>query len=39
MTGRRSCPADVVAMVKEKEAAILSGDFRVPVNESTPVSE
>ena len=32
-------PADVVKMVKDKEALILSGDFRVPVNESTPVSE
>ena len=32
-------PADVVQMVKDKEAAIMSGDFRVPVNESTPVSE
>ena len=32
-------PADVLALVKEKEQAILSGDFRVPVNESTPVSE
>jgi len=25
--------------VKDKEAAIMNGDFRVPVNESTPVSE
>jgi basic membrane lipoprotein Med (substrate-binding protein (PBP1-ABC) superfamily) len=32
-------PADVVQIVKDKEAAIMSGDFRVPVNESTPVSE
>jgi basic membrane lipoprotein Med (substrate-binding protein (PBP1-ABC) superfamily) len=32
-------PADVMQMVKDKEAAIMSGDFRVPVNESTPVSE
>jgi basic membrane lipoprotein Med (substrate-binding protein (PBP1-ABC) superfamily) len=32
-------PADVAQMVKDKEAAIMSGDFRVPVNESTPVSE
>jgi basic membrane protein A len=32
-------PADLVQMVKDKEALILSGDFRVPVNESTPVSE
>ncbi len=32
-------PADVVQMIKDKEALILSGDFRVPVNESTPVSE
>lgn len=32
-------PADVMALVKEKEAAIMAGDFRVPVNESTPVSE
>jgi basic membrane lipoprotein Med (substrate-binding protein (PBP1-ABC) superfamily) len=32
-------PADVIKMVKDKEAAIMAGDFRVPVNESTPVSE
>lgn len=32
-------PEDVMKMVKDKEDAILSGDFRVPVNESTPVSE
>ena len=32
-------PAEVVKMVKDKEALILSGDFRVPVIESTPVSE
>ncbi len=32
-------PEDVMQMVKDKEAAILAGDFRVPVNESTPVSE
>ena len=32
-------PADVVALVNEKQAAIMAGDFRVPVNESTPVSE
>ena len=32
-------PADVMQMVKDKEAAIMSGEFRVPVNESTPVSE
>jgi basic membrane lipoprotein Med (substrate-binding protein (PBP1-ABC) superfamily) len=32
-------PADVLALVNEKQAAIMAGDFRVPVNESTPVSE
>ena len=32
-------PADVLALVKEKEAAIMAGDFRVSVNESTPLSE
>jgi len=32
-------PADVLALVKEKETAIMNGDFRVPVNESTPLSE
>ncbi len=32
-------PPDVMKMVTDKEAAIMSGDFRVPVNESTPVSE
>jgi basic membrane protein A and related proteins len=32
-------PADVMKMVKDKEQAILDGDFRVPVNETTPVSE
>ncbi|MGH6922160.1 MAG: BMP family protein [Propylenella sp.] len=32
-------PADVMKLVKDKEAAILAGDFRVSVNESTPVSE
>ncbi|MYZ47081.1 BMP family protein [Propylenella binzhouense] len=32
-------PPDVIKMVKDREAAILAGDFRVPVNESTPVSE
>jgi basic membrane protein A len=32
-------PEDVMQMVKDKEAAILAGDFRVPVDESTPVSE
>jgi basic membrane lipoprotein Med (substrate-binding protein (PBP1-ABC) superfamily) len=32
-------PADVLQMVKDREAAILSGEFRVPVNESTPISE
>jgi basic membrane lipoprotein Med (substrate-binding protein (PBP1-ABC) superfamily) len=32
-------PADVLALVKEKEAAIMAGDVRVPVNESTPLSE
>jgi basic membrane lipoprotein Med (substrate-binding protein (PBP1-ABC) superfamily) len=32
-------PADVMQLVKDKQAAILAGQFRVPVNESTPVSE
>ena len=32
-------PADVTAMVKEKQQAIMDGSLRVPVNESTPVSE
>lgn len=32
-------PADVLQLVKDKQAAILAGEFRVPVNESTPVSE
>ncbi len=32
-------PPDVMKMVKDREAAIMSGDFRVPVDESTPVSE
>ncbi|MEF2073011.1 BMP family protein [Consotaella aegiceratis] len=32
-------PADAMQMVKDKEAAIMAGDFRVPVDESTPVSE
>lgn len=32
-------PADVMKMVTDKEAAIMSGDFRVPIDESTPVSE
>ena len=32
-------PADVMQLVKDKQAAILDGSFRVPVNESTPVSE
>jgi hypothetical protein len=32
-------PADVMALVKEKEQAILDGSLRVSVNESTPVSE
>jgi basic membrane lipoprotein Med (substrate-binding protein (PBP1-ABC) superfamily) len=32
-------PADVLQLVKDKEAAIMAGEFRVPVNESTPVSE
>ena len=32
-------PADVKTMVDEKQAAILDGSLRVPVNESTPVSE
>jgi basic membrane lipoprotein Med (substrate-binding protein (PBP1-ABC) superfamily) len=32
-------PAEVLALVREKEQAILDGSLRVPVNESTPVSE
>jgi basic membrane lipoprotein Med (substrate-binding protein (PBP1-ABC) superfamily) len=32
-------PADVKQMVADRTQAILNGDFRVPVNESTPVSE
>ena len=32
-------PEDVKKLVAEKQAAILDGSFRVPVNESTPVSE
>jgi basic membrane protein A len=32
-------PDDVMQMVEEREAAIMAGDFRVPVDESTPVSE
>jgi basic membrane lipoprotein Med (substrate-binding protein (PBP1-ABC) superfamily) len=32
-------PEDVKKLVADKQAQILSGDFRVPVNESTPVSE
>jgi basic membrane lipoprotein Med (substrate-binding protein (PBP1-ABC) superfamily) len=32
-------PQDVMQMIKDREAAILAGDFRVSVDESTPVSE
>lgn len=32
-------PPDVMKLVMDKQAAILAGDFRVPVIESTPVSE
>ena len=32
-------PPDVIALVKEKQQAIMDGSLRVPVNESTPVSE
>ena len=32
-------PADVMKLVMDKQQAILDGDFRVPVNEGTPVSE
>lgn len=32
-------PEDVMQVVEDKEAAIMSGEFRVPVDESTPVSE
>lgn len=32
-------PEEVRKLVEDKKQAILAGDFRVPVNESTPVSE
>jgi len=32
-------PADVMQLVEEKKQAILNGDLRVSVNETTPVSE
>ena len=32
-------PAEVLTLLHEKEQAILDGSLRVPVNESTPVSE
>ena len=32
-------PADVKKLVEEKKQAILNGDLRVNVNESTPQSE
>ena len=32
-------PADVIKLVMDKKQAILDGDFRVSVNEATPVSE
>jgi basic membrane protein A and related proteins len=32
-------PADVKKLVEDRQAAILAGEFRVPVNESTPLSE
>jgi basic membrane lipoprotein Med (substrate-binding protein (PBP1-ABC) superfamily) len=32
-------PADVLKLVMDKQKAILDGDFRVSVNEATPVSE
>jgi basic membrane lipoprotein Med (substrate-binding protein (PBP1-ABC) superfamily) len=32
-------PADVKKLVEDRQAAILAGEFRVPVNESTPISE
>ncbi len=32
-------PADVMKLVMDKQQAILDGDFRVSVNEATPVSE
>ena len=35
----KKLPADVLKLVADKQAAILAGDFRVPVIESTPVSE
>jgi basic membrane lipoprotein Med (substrate-binding protein (PBP1-ABC) superfamily) len=34
-----SLPADVIEMVKEIEAKILNGTFRVPVDESETVSD
>jgi basic membrane lipoprotein Med (substrate-binding protein (PBP1-ABC) superfamily) len=35
----KKLPPDVLALLKEKEQAILDGSLRVSVNESTPVSE
>jgi basic membrane protein A len=35
----KKLPADVKKLVNDRTQAIMSGDFRVPVNESTPVSE
>jgi basic membrane lipoprotein Med (substrate-binding protein (PBP1-ABC) superfamily) len=35
----KKLPPDVLKLVMDKQAAILAGDFRVPVIESTPVSE
>jgi basic membrane protein A and related proteins len=35
----KKLPADVAKLVMDKQQAILAGDFRVSVNEATPVSE
>ena len=35
----KKLPADVMKLVMDKQQAILDGDFRVSVNEATPVSE
>jgi basic membrane lipoprotein Med (substrate-binding protein (PBP1-ABC) superfamily) len=36
---QKKLPADVLKLVMDKQQAILDGDFRVSVNEGTPVSE
>jgi basic membrane lipoprotein Med (substrate-binding protein (PBP1-ABC) superfamily) len=35
----KKLPADVMKLVEEKKQAILDGDLRVSVNETTPLSE